>query len=98
MSMKHKQLSRAEVIARMQQEKVDKHVVLGARVGMMVCICVLWDYFDMRERPEDMDLFIDKCMEFMQAYEEGRLNIEETMDALKEQVGIDMLGEWRAKN
>ena len=82
----------------MQREKFDRNVALGARVMMMIAVCVLWDYFGMDESPEDMDVFIDKCFEFLTAYEEGRLNLQETMDAMKDQVGIDILGEWRAKN
>ena len=90
---KHRtQLSREQVVARMKQAKIDEHIVIGSRVSMMVCTYVLWDYFDMSR--EDMNVFIDKCVEFLDAYNEGRIDMDECLKILKDEVGIDMLGEW----
>jgi len=89
--MKHRQKTRAEIIAEMKQQKTTRDVILGTRLMMMISFTILFDKYGWT--PDDINEFIDDSLEMLDAYNEGRVDMDEWIANIKELIGIDILGE-----
>jgi hypothetical protein len=90
-TMKHRPKSRAQMIAELQTARIEKQVILGQRVALMIVIAILHDKDGWTA--EDLNQLVDDVAEYLDSYNAGNEDVGALVDNIRDELGIDLLGE-----
>lgn len=85
--------SKQELIAELQYMTTEKHFVRGCKVGMMILFYILLDAY--KWEPEALKELVAGCEAYLKLYETGDISIEECDRILREEAGVDFLGDGK---
>jgi hypothetical protein len=89
--MKHRPKSKAQIIAEMKAVRVERNVILGQRVTMMIAIAILHDKDGWTA--EELNQFVQDVADYLDSYNAGNEDVGALADNIRDELGIDLLGE-----
>lgn len=87
--MKHRPISKQQLVANYVQERHNTGVVVGGRAGLLISLAILWDVFDFTR--EDMIKFCDSYQELFLSYADGNEDPADWYEGLKRECDIDVM-------
>ena len=87
---KRRQKTKAELVMEWQMARIDRNVILGQRLAMMIDILIMNDVYEWST--EEIENHLDYMQKFLESYNAGNEDVGKLIDSIKENLGIDVLG------
>lgn len=89
---KRRQRTRAQIILEMRSQHRDKNTVIGMRVCQAIDILIYNDVYGWTSK--EITDHLQLMDEYLQSYNAGNEDIYEQINRIRDELGIDLLGEY----